>query len=109
MDAEIKQEQPRKNNAAVKQGSSQCTPSSLTGAEPPFQVEDGKFRLSINAWTAACQASLSFTISRNLLRLKSIELVMPSNHLFLCGLLLLLPWIFPSTRVFSNEKGLHIR
>ena len=60
-------------------------------------------------WTAACQASLSFIISQSLLKLMSIESVMPSNHLFLCYPLLLLPSIFPSIRVFSNESGLHIR
>ena len=59
--------------------------------------------------TAACQASLFFTISRSLLKLKSIELVMSSNHLILCHHLLLLPSIFPSIRVFSNEWALHIR
>ena len=51
MDAEIKEEQPRKNSAAVNQGPSQYTPSSLTEAEPPSQVEGGNFRLSINTWT----------------------------------------------------------
>ena len=60
-------------------------------------------------WTAACQASLSITNSRRLLSLKSIELVMPSNHLILYCRLLLLPSIFPSIRVFSNESALHIR
>ena len=60
-------------------------------------------------WTAACQASLSITNSWSLLKLKSIELVMPSNHLILCRPLLLLPSIFPSIRVFSNELVLHIR
>ena len=60
-------------------------------------------------WTAARQASLSFTISRSLLKLKSIESVMPSNHLIFCCPLLLLPSIFPSIRVFSNESALHIR
>ena len=60
-------------------------------------------------WTAASQASLSFTISRNLLKLMSIELVMPSNHLVLCHPLLLLPSIFPSSRVFSSESVFHIR
>ena len=59
--------------------------------------------------TAACQASLSFIISRSLLKLMSIELVMPSNHLFLCYPLLLLPSIFLSIRVFSNELAFHIR
>ena len=60
-------------------------------------------------WTAARQASLSFTISRNLLKLISIEAVMPSSHLILCHLLLLLPSVFPSIRVFSSESALHIR
>ena len=60
-------------------------------------------------WTAAHQASLSFTISWSLLKLMSIESVMPSNHLILCRPLLLLPSVFPSIRVFSNESALHIR
>ena len=60
-------------------------------------------------WIAACQASLSFTISQSLLKLMSIKSVMSSNHLILCCPLLLLPWIFPSIRVFSNELTLHIK
>ena len=60
-------------------------------------------------WTAAHQASLSITNSRSLLKLMSIELVMPSEHLILCHPLLLLPSIFPSIRVFCNESVLHIR
>jgi len=60
-------------------------------------------------WTAARQASLSFAISRSLLKLMPIESVMPSNHLILCCPLLLLPSIFTSIRVFSNESALHIR
>ena len=60
-------------------------------------------------WTAACQASLSITGSWSLLKFKSIESVMPSNHLILCHPLLLPPSIFPSSRVFSNESVLHIR
>ena len=60
-------------------------------------------------WTAARQASLSFTISWSLLKLMSIESVMPSNHLILCRPLLLLPSIFPSIRVFQNESPLCIR
>ena len=60
-------------------------------------------------WTAACQASLSITNYRNLLKLMSVESVMPSNHLILCRPLLLLPSIFPSTRVFSNESAFRIR
>ena len=59
--------------------------------------------------TAACQASLSITNSWSLLKLMSIESVMPSNHPILCCPLLLLPSIFPSIRVFSNESVLHIR
>ena len=59
--------------------------------------------------TAACQASLSITISQSLLKLMSIESVMPSNHLILCHPLLLLPSIFPSVRVFSNESAVYIR
>ena len=60
-------------------------------------------------WTAARQASLSFTISCSLLKLMSIESVMPSNHLVLCHPLFLLPSIFLSIRVFSNESALHSR
>ena len=60
-------------------------------------------------WTAARRASLSITNSRSLLKLMSIELVMPSNHLILCRPLLLLPSIFPSIRVFSNESALLMR
>ena len=56
-------------------------------------------------WTAACQASLSITNSWSLLRLMSIKSVMPSNHLILCHPLLLLPSVFPSIRVFSNESA----
>ena len=59
--------------------------------------------------TAACPAPLSSTISRSLLKLVSLELVMPSNHLILCHPLLLLPSIFPSIRVFSSESVLRIR
>ena len=60
-------------------------------------------------WIAACQATLSITDSRSLLKFISIELVMPSSHLILCCPLLLLPSIFPSIRIFSNESALHIR
>ena len=59
-------------------------------------------------WTAACQASLSFIISQSLLKLMSIELAMPSNHLILCQPLLLLPSILPSIRIFSGELALWI-
>ena len=60
-------------------------------------------------WTTACQASLSITNSRNLPKLMSDELVMPSNHLILCCTLLLLPSIFPNIRVFSNESAVRMR
>ena len=66
-------------------------------------------QLFATPWTAAHQASLSITNSRSLLKLMSIELVMPSNHLILCHPLLLLPSIFPSIRDFSNESALLIR
>ena len=59
-------------------------------------------QLFVTPWTAACQASLSFTISQSLLKLMFIKLVMPSNHLILCHPILLLPSIFPSIRVFSR-------
>ena len=68
-----------------------------------------RVRLFVNPWTIACQASLSITNSRSLLKLMSIESVRPSNHLILCRPFLFLPSIFPSIRVFSNESALHIR
>ena len=66
-------------------------------------------RLFATPWTAACQASLYFTNSQSLLKLMSIESVMPSNHLILCHPLLLPPSIFPRLRVFSIESVLRIR
>ena len=66
-------------------------------------------RLFVTPWTSAYQASLSFTTSQSSLKLMSIGSVMPSNHLILCRPVLLLPSIFPSIRVFSNESALHIR
>ena len=68
-----------------------------------------RVRLFVTPWTAACQTSLSITISQSLPKPVSIELVMSSNHLILCHLLLLLPSIFPSIRVFSYESALRIR
>ena len=65
--------------------------------------------LFVTPWTAACQASLSITNSQSLLKLMSIESVIPSNHLILCRPLLLLPSIFPTIRVFSNDSVLCIR
>ena len=66
-------------------------------------------RLFAALWTAAHQASLSFTILQSLLKLMSIESMMPSNHLILCHPHLLLPSVFPNIRVFSNELALSIR
>ena len=66
-------------------------------------------QLFATPWSSVCQASLSFTISVSLLKLMSIESVMPSDHLILCCPLLLLPSIFPCTRVFSSELTLCIR
>ena len=68
-----------------------------------------RVQLFATPWTAVHQASLSITNSQSLLRLMFIESVMPSNHLILCRPLLLLPSVFPSIRVFSNESALHIR
>ena len=71
-------------------------------------------QLFVPPWTAACQASLSFTVSQSLLKLMSTELVMPSNRVILCRPLLLLPSIFPSIReffpsIFSGDSTVHIR
>ena len=79
-----------------------------------LQVQFSSFHFSriclfATPWTAALQASLSITNSQSLLKLMSIESVMPSNHLILCWPLLLLSLIFPSIRVFSNESVPHIR
>ena len=82
-----------------------------TSHVPLFSVQFSHSVVSDSAtpWTAAHQASLSIINSRSLLNLKTIESVMPSNHLTLCCPLLLPPSIFPSIRVFSNESVLHIR
>ena len=73
-----------------------------------YTVHFSRVQLFATPWTAACQASLSITNSWSLLKLMSIELVIPSNHLILCRLLLLPPSVFPSIRVFSNESSLCI-
>ena len=73
---------------------------------PEAQVEVRSFSFTRSVLSGS---SLSFTISWRVLRFTSIELVMPSNHLILCHPLLLLPSIFPSIRVFSNESGLRFR
>ena len=79
-------------------------PKSFNSVQPLSHVW-----LFVTPWTAAHQASLSITNSQRLLKLMSIESVMPSNHLILCPPLLLPPSIFPSIRVFSSESFLHIR
>ena len=73
-----------------------------------FVVQSLRVQLFVIPWAAAHQASVSFTISWSLLKVRSLELVMPSNHLILCRPLLLPPSIFPSIRVFSNESALCI-
>ena len=67
-----------------------------------------RIQLFATPWTAACQASLSITVSQSLLRFMSIEWMMLSNHLILCQPLLL-PSVFPSISIFSNESAFHIR
>ena len=88
-------------------------PHYIVNSESEYQFSSvqslSHVRLFVNAWTAARQASLSIANSWSLLKLMSIESVMPSNHLILCCSLLLLPSIFPSIRVFSNESVLCIR
>ena len=87
-----------------------CTSSSFPPIRISYLVQSlSCVRLFATPWIAACQASLSITISRSSLRLTSIESVMPSSHLILCHLLLLLPPIPPSIRLFSNESTLRIR
>ena len=91
-----------------------CSPHSSSSLLPVSLICSSiqplsRIRLSVTPWTAACQASLFITNSQSLLKLMSFESVMPSNHFMLRHLLLLLPSIFPSVRVFSNESALHIR
>ena len=76
----------------------------ITSVQPLSHVQ-----LFATPWTAVCQASVSITNSQGLLKRMFFELVMPSKHLILCCPLLLLPSIFPSIKVFSNESVLHIR
>ena len=88
------------------------TPAPRSRVQGPqlFVVQSlSRVQLLVTPWTAAHQASLSFTVSHSLLKLMSIELMMPSNHLILCCLVLLLPPIFPSITVFSSELALCLR
>ena len=78
--------------------------NSISSVQMPSHIQ-----LFATPWTAACQASLSITNSWSMLKLMSITSVMPPNHLILCCPLLLLPSIFPSIQVFSNESIIHIR
>jgi len=83
--------------------------NNLTFISPASAQLLSRVQLFVTPWMAACQASLSITNSQSLLKVMSIELVMPSNYLILCCPLLLLPSIFPSIRIFSNESVLCIR
>ena len=86
-----------------------CHPAYLTYMQSSVQFTCSVVSDSATSWTTARQASLSITNSQSLLKLMSIESVMPSKHLILCLLLLLLPSIFVIIKVFSNEVTLHIR
>ena len=88
----------------ISKGYKQCDSTCITSVQLLSHVW-----LFVTPWTAACKASLSITNSQSLLKLMSIESVMPSNHFTLCRLLLFLPSIFPNIRVFSNESVLCIR
>ena len=94
----------KKQSLEFKSGRKSLNPFSMPGT---VVVQLSCIRLFVTPWTVAHQASLSFTISWSLLKIMSIESVMPSNHLILCCPLLLLPSIFPSIRVFSNKSALH--
>ena len=89
----------------VSQGISLIWSTKSSSSVPPLS----HVQLFVTPWTTVCQASLSITNSWSLLKLMSIESVMPSDHLILCCPLLLLPSIFPSIRIFSNESALRIR
>ena len=86
-----------------------CPVMLLMAIKDGYHLSNSVTSDSVTPWTAACQASLSITVSWSLLKFMSIEWVMPSNHPILCRPLLLPPSIFPSIRVFSNESALCIR
>ena len=104
----VKEESERANlKLNIKQQQQQQKKTKIMALDTFVVVQSlGHVWLFATPWTAICQASLPFTISQSLLKLRSIELVMPSNHLILCHPLLLLPSIFSSIRVFSNELAL---
>ena len=85
-----------------------CQPAYLTYMQSSVLFSRSIMSNSATPWNGVCEASLSITNSWSLLKLMPIDSVMPSNHLILCHPLLLLPSIFPSIRVFSNESVLHI-
>ena len=93
----------------IKSGHQQLSPRSLSRYQFNSVQSLSRVRLFVTPWTAARQASLSITSSRSSPKPMFIESVMPSNHLLLCRPLLLLPSIFPSIGVFSNESALRIR
>ena len=86
-----------------------CTPGTETTVLIILLLSRSVMSSSETPWTVAHQASLSFTISQSLLKLMSIDVVIPSNYFILCRPLLLLPSIFPSIRVFSSESALLIK
>ena len=94
---------------AVEQGRTRLLKMKMYGFQFSSVQSLSRVRLFVTPWTAACQASLSITNSWSLPILMSNKSVMPSNHLMLCHPLLLLPSVFPSIRVFSNESALRIR
>ena len=98
-----------KRNKRVKKRQMMLDSTSMRYQFTSVQSLSQVWLLFATPWTAACQASLSITNSQSLPKLMSIESVMPSNHLILCRPLFLLPSIFPSIRVLSNELVLHIR
>ena len=102
---------PKKDNMISFHFHSGCVQEFTLPARPSLSSVQllSRVRLFVTPWTAARQASLSITISWRLPKLMSIQSVMPSNHLILCRPLLLLPSIFLSIRVFSNESVPHIR
>ena len=97
-------------NKSKKTNNSLCLLAQCLACLEYFVVQSlSHIQLLRTSWTSGHQAFLSITISQSLLKLMSIELVMPSNHLFLCHALPILPSILPRIRVFSNESALHIR
>ena len=85
-----------------------CSDEELYAEVKDFILHNNVTEMEV-PWTAACQASLSITNSWSLLKLMSIQSVMPSNHLILCHPLILLPSVFPSLRVFSNDFALRVQ